>query len=66
MRIKLNGSSLQTQAATLHALLQERGLDLEAAFACAVNQRFIAQPQWSSQCLQEDDEVEVVTPVTGG
>jgi sulfur carrier protein len=66
MRITLNGRSLQTLAATLHALLQERGFDLQAAFACAVNQRFIPQPQWSSQCLQEDDEVDVVTPVTGG
>jgi sulfur carrier protein len=57
MHLTLNGRSLQTPSTTLQALLQEQGFDFQAAFACAINQRFI---------LQEGDKIDAVSPVTGG
>jgi sulfur carrier protein len=66
MPISLNGLPLQTACATLQALLQQQGYDLQAAFACAINQRFIPRPQWPSQTLQAGDAIDVITPVTGG
>lgn len=64
--ISLNGERIATQAATLHALLQERGYDLKSAFACAVNNGFVPRPQWPERSLQGGDRIDVVTPITGG
>ena len=64
--ISLNGERIATQAATLQALLLERGYDLKSAFACAVNNGFVPRPQWPERHLQGGDRVDVVTPITGG
>jgi sulfur carrier protein len=66
MHLTLNGRSLQTPSTTLQALLQEQGFDFQAAFACAINQRFIPRPKWAEQVLQEGDKIDAVSPVTGG
>lgn len=64
--ISLNGERIATQAATLQALLLERGYDLKSAFACAVNRDFVPRPQWPERSLQDEDRIDVVTPITGG
>lgn len=64
--ISLNGERIATQAATLHALLLERGFDLKSAFACAVNNGFVPRPQWPERSLASGDRIDVVTPITGG
>ena len=64
--ISLNGERIATQAATLQALLIERGYDLKSAFACAINNGFVPRPQWPERCLQGGDRIDVVTPITGG
>ena len=64
--ISLNGERIATQAATLHALLLERGYDLKSAFACAVNNGFVPRPQWPERSLASGDRIDVVTPITGG
>ena len=64
--ISLNGECIATQAATLQALLQERGYDLKSAFACAINRDFVPRPQWPERSLQDEDRIDVVTPITGG
>lgn len=64
--ISLNGQRIDTQAATLQALLQERGYDLKTAFACAINSGFVPRPQWPERHLQGGDRIDVVTPITGG
>ncbi len=64
--ISLNGERIATQAATLHALLLERGFDLKSAFACAINSGFVPRPQWPERPLQGGDRIDVVTPITGG
>ncbi|CAN5529384.1 hypothetical protein BH10PSE16_BH10PSE16_37270 [soil metagenome] len=64
--ISLNGERIATHAATLHALLLERGYDLKSAFACAINSGFVPRPQWPERSLQGGDRIDVVTPITGG
>ena len=64
--ISLNGERIATQAATLQALLVERGYDLKSAFACAINRGFVPRPQWPERSLQGGDRIDVVTPITGG
>ena len=66
MEISFNGERLQTRATTLHALLLERGYELQNAFACAVNSGFVPRPQWPERMLQNGDRIDVVTPITGG
>ncbi|MBC7444677.1 MAG: sulfur carrier protein ThiS [Polaromonas sp.] len=64
--VSLNGERIATQAATLQALLLERGFDMQSAFACAINSDFVPRPQWPGRGLQGGDRVDVVTPITGG
>ena len=66
LRVSLNGQLLNTAAASLQGLLVERGYDLHAAFACALNAVFVPRMQWPQQPLQDGDRVDVVTPITGG
>ena len=64
--ISLNGKYVETDAATLQALLEARGYDFKSAFACAINNAFVPRPQWPKQLLQSGDRIDVVTPITGG
>lgn len=64
--LSFNGEPLATQAATLHDLLVERGFDLKAAFACAVDTLFVPRAQWPQQALRDGQRVDVIAPITGG
>ena len=64
--ISMNGESLNTESATLQALLVGRGYKLEAAFACAINNTFVPRHQWPERLLCSGDRIDVVTPITGG
>lgn len=64
--VSLNGERLNVEAATLQALLLERGYQLETAFACAINNSFVPRPQWSERLLENGDRIDIVTPITGG
>ena len=64
--ISLNGQRVETDAATLQALLEARGYDFKSTFACAINNAFVPRPQWSQRELQNGDRIDVVTPITGG
>lgn len=64
--LSLNGEPLSSDAATLQALLAERGYDPRAAFACALNLAFVPRPLWSQQALHDGDRIDVIAPVTGG
>ena len=66
MAISLNGERIQTAALSLHALLQERGYDGAAPFACAVNNAFVPRRLWPECMLKSGDRIDVVTPITGG
>lgn len=66
LEISLNGRHVATEAATLQALLLERGYQLQTAFACAVNNAFVPRAKWPAQVLQAGDKVDVITPIAGG
>lgn len=64
--ISLNGKRIETAAPTLQALLLAQGYELQAAFACAINNTFVPRPQWPERLLQNGDRIDIVTPITGG
>ncbi len=66
LTISLNGERVDTPAPTLQALLQLRGYDFAAAFACAINNTFVPRGQWPQRALQNGDRIDIVTPITGG
>ncbi|MFC5521907.1 sulfur carrier protein ThiS [Polaromonas jejuensis] len=66
LEISLNGERLETQAATLQALLLARGYALQGAFACAINKAFVPRSQWPERRLQNGDCIDVITPIQGG
>jgi sulfur carrier protein len=66
LEISLNGERIQTQAATLQALLLARGFELQKPIACAINNAFVPRSQWPERALQNGDRIDVVAPITGG
>ena len=64
--LSLNGHRVDSLAGTLQRLLQERGYDLSAAMACAINQQFVPRTQWAQRALADGDRIDVITPITGG
>ena len=65
MRINVNGSPREVEAATLAALLAE--LDYAGAtVATAVNQSFVRAVDRQETPLHEGDAVEILTPRQGG
>ncbi len=65
MRIDLNGAPVETAAATLAALIEERGLDA-AAVATAMNGAFVPRPLRDRTALTEGARIEVLSPMQGG
>ena len=66
LEVSLNGNRLQTDSATLQALLLAQAYDLKSAFACAINNTFVPRQQWSERVLENGDRIDIVTPITGG
>jgi sulfur carrier protein len=64
--VSLNGRTVTTGAPTLRALLEAQRYDLAAAIACAINRQFVPRPLWGERALQPGDQIDVVTPITGG
>ena len=64
--ISLNGARAAVVVTTLQALLLARGYKLDSAFACAINNTFVPRQQWPERMLQNDDRIDIVTPITGG
>ena len=64
--VSLNGHPVATAAPTLHSLLEQQGYELTAAMACAINRQFVPRPQWPERTLRPGDQIDVITPITGG
>lgn len=64
--VSLNGRPVATAALSLQALLQQQGYELTAAMACAINKQFVPRPQWPERELKAGDQIDVITPITGG
>lgn len=56
-----SGSFLSTALTQIQFQMQAK-----APFAVAVNRIFVPKDQYPTYSLQEHDQVEVITPVTGG
>jgi sulfur carrier protein len=66
LEIHVNGAPHQTRAPHLQALLLERGLPLNTACACAINNQFVPRVEWPQRVLAQGDRVDVIAPITGG
>jgi sulfur carrier protein len=65
MKITVNGTTQETAAPTLDALLQELGYGA-AKVATAVNEDFVPAAIRPEQRLNDGDRVEIVAPRQGG
>ena len=65
MRIIVNGNAVDSDAATLAALLEELGKG-EAKVATAVNEGFVPVGLRVQTLLNDGDRVEIVAPRQGG
>ena len=65
MKITLNqnATELPANATVADALAQ---MQAKPPFAVAVNTVFVPKSQYTAHVLNEDDKVEVISPVTGG
>lgn len=65
MRINLNGTSIDTGASTLSALIEEQGFDA-ASVATALDGLFVSRPRRAETQLGDGARVEVLSPMQGG
>lgn len=65
MKIQLNGSSTETSAPTVLALLRELGL-AEKPVVIEHNQRALLKDEHESTQISEGDQLEVITLAAGG
>lgn len=65
MQVDLNGARIDTTAASLAALIDERGFD-PASIATAVNGDFVPRPLREGTKLADGDKIEVLSPMQGG
>lgn len=65
MQVDLNGARIKTAAASLAALVEERGFD-PASVATALNGDFVPRPMRGQTVLADGDKIEVLSPMQGG
>ena len=65
MNISLNGQTIETQATTLAALLEEQQID-RGGVACALNGDFVPRTQYDNTPNTAGSKVEVLSPMQGG
>lgn len=65
MQVELNGTPLTTAAATLSALVAERGLDA-ASVATAMNGTFVPRHMREDTPLADGAKIEILSPMQGG
>lgn len=66
IEISLNGERINAETTTLQGLLLARDYQMDAAFACAINNTFVPRQQWPERMLENGDRIDIVTPITGG
>ena len=65
MRIEVNGERIETAAATLAALLEERGVEASEV-ATALDGAFVARADRAATPLEPGAAVEILAPMQGG
>jgi sulfur carrier protein len=64
MIVIINGEPTETNAANLAGLVAE--LNIEGAFALALNENFVPKSQYAHTFINENDRIEIVAPMQGG
>lgn len=65
--IRLNGKPYGTMAASIAALLAERGIDASRpGIAVAANQKVVKRGDWAATPVSANDDIEIVQPFQGG
>lgn len=65
MKIILNGDAVETNAQNLAKLCEELGFD-DVKIATARNGEFVPKPVRAQTKLNDNDQIEIVTPRQGG
>ena len=65
MELFLNGEKIQTIAASLDQLIDEKGFDADGLIV-ELNIRIVKKKDWEKTFLNQDDRIECVTFVGGG
>lgn len=67
MTVSINNSKeeLESNTSVLKAL-ESLGYENTVMLGVAVNQIFIPKDQWATTCLQENDQVDILNPISGG
>ncbi|RCL02938.1 MAG: sulfur carrier protein [Candidatus Tokpelaia sp. JSC161] len=65
MRVHVNGEEVDVRASFLSDLLNELGFQGDW-FATAVNNEFVARDEHASKRIEENDRIEVLSPMQGG
>ncbi|MDA8089069.1 MAG: sulfur carrier protein ThiS [Nitrospiraceae bacterium] len=65
MKLKVNGQSIDSNAGTVQALIDELGIKAPAV-AVEVNFSIVSKKDYSTFPLKEEDQVEIVNFVGGG
>ncbi|MBE3639539.1 sulfur carrier protein ThiS [Mangrovicoccus algicola] len=65
MQIELNGERIETGAASLDALVEERGHDA-GSVATALDGAFVPRPLRAAAMLRDGARVEILSPMQGG
>ncbi|WP_029933353.1 sulfur carrier protein ThiS [Thiomicrospira pelophila] len=64
MILLINDKPTESNAQTLASLVLE--LEIEGAFALALNENFVPKSQYADTFVNENDRIEIVAPMQGG
>lgn len=64
MILLINDKPTESNAQTLASLMLE--LEIEGAFALALNENFVPKSQYADTLVNENDRIEIVAPMQGG
>ena len=67
IKVSINNSitALESDTSVLNAL-KILGYETTSMLGVAVNQIFVPKDQWASTCLQENDQIDILNPISGG
>jgi sulfur carrier protein len=67
IKVSINNSieELESDASVLKAL-ETLGYESTAMLGIAVNQVFVPKDQWAKTYLQENDQIDILNPISGG
>jgi len=65
MNIEINGNSVSIASSELSQILSEH-VDNSAPFAVAINETFIPKSQYEGTTVNENDKIEILSPMQGG